>query len=286
MTDEQVEGYFNFALKLVDRAGTLVREAFEQPASAVTTKSSNIDLVTETDKAVEELLIAGLSQAFPDHKFIGEESVSGGAKVELTDSPTWIIDPIDGTTNFVHRIPLIGICVGLAIKKQLRAGIVYNPISRELFSAVKGRGATKNGFPIHVSNTQEIEKSVICSSLGIHNLTTIGEGWLDISLSNQRKTTLAGVRGHRAFGSAAINTVYVAQGSIDAYMEYGLHCWDIAAAAIILKEAGGHVIDPTGKPFNLMGRSILCAGTEKLAKDLTALLTHSEFEPEGDAIQE
>uniref|UniRef100_A0A914DBP2 Inositol-1-monophosphatase n=1 Tax=Acrobeloides nanus TaxID=290746 RepID=A0A914DBP2_9BILA len=278
MANPTEDHFFKVALRMVDRAGTLVRDAFEQPTSNVETKSSNTDLVTETDKAVEELLIRGLSKEFPDHKFIGEESVSGGQKVELTDAPTWIIDPIDGTTNFVHRIPLIGICVGLAIKKQLRAGIVYNPITRELFSAQKGKGAFKNGFPIHVSKTEELNKAVICTSLGIHNLKTLGEPWLDNALANQKKTVLAGVRGHRAFGSAAINMVYVAQGSIDAYVEYGLHCWDIAAAAMILKEAG--------KPFNLMGRTVLCAGTPSLAKELSSALTHVEMETEGDAIQE
>uniref|UniRef100_A0A914DEA3 Inositol-1-monophosphatase n=1 Tax=Acrobeloides nanus TaxID=290746 RepID=A0A914DEA3_9BILA len=260
---------------MVDRAGTLVRDAFEQPTSNVETKSSNTDLVTETDKAVEELLIRGLSKEFPDHKFIGEESVSGGQKVELTDAPTWIIDPIDGTTNFVHRIPLIGICVGLAIKKQLRAGIVYNPITRELFSAQKGKGAFKNGFPIHVSKTEACSNAVVVTQIGSIRTPEMMNSFV------QSFNSVIGdkqAHAHRAFGSAAINMVYVAQGSIDAYVEYGLHCWDIAAAAMILKEAG--------KPFNLMGRTVLCAGTPSLAKELSSALTHVEMETEGDAIQE
>jgi myo-inositol-1(or 4)-monophosphatase len=92
--------------------------------------------------------------------------------------------------------------------------------------------------------------------------------------------------GHRAFGSAAINMVYCAQGSVDAYIEYGLHSWDIAAAVVIYQEAGGIIIDPTGKPFNLMSRKILCASTESLAKEISQLFTHVEFEPEGDKMDE
>jgi myo-inositol-1(or 4)-monophosphatase len=280
-TDQQKEDeYFSAALVLVKKAGRLVRDAFDQPFSHVETKSAATDLVTETDKAVEEMLIKGLSERYPDHKFIGEESVAAGKRAEYTDAPTWIIDPIDGTTNFIHRIPQIAICVGLAIKKQLRIGIVYNPISYELFTAQCGRGAFKNGFPIHVSKTEALNKAVICSSLGIHNIPALGEAWLDTALNNNKKTTLAGVRGHRAFGSAALHMVYVAQGSIDAYVEYGLHCWDIAASSVILKEAGGVLLDPTGKEFDIMSRKVLCGGTQQICKELTNTLTHVDFEPE------
>ncbi|TKR67045.1 hypothetical protein L596_023256 [Steinernema carpocapsae] len=187
--------FFNFALELVKKAGRLVRDAFDQPSSNVQTKASNTDLVTETDQAVEAMLIKGLAAEFPEHKFIGEESVAGGQKIEYTNAPTWIIDPIDGTTNFVHRIPMVAICVGLAIKKELRAGIVYNPITNELFTAQVGRGAFKNGFPIKSSQTEVISKAVICASLGIHNMVTFGERWLEIALGNHKCQVLAGVRG-------------------------------------------------------------------------------------------
>ncbi|KAK0418813.1 hypothetical protein QR680_013786 [Steinernema hermaphroditum] len=270
--------FFNFALELVKKAGRLVRDAFDQPSSNVQTKSSNTDLVTETDQAVEEMLIKGLAAEFPDHKFIGEESVSGGQKIEFTDAPTWIIDPIDGTTNFVHRIPMIAICVGLAIKKQLRAGIVYNPITNELFCAQVGRGAFKNGFPIKSSQTEAVRESVLLLQIG-----SIRTDKLVNSFIESFKTTMVknDARGHRSFGSAAINMVYVAQGSVDAYAEYGIHAWDIAAATVIVREAGGFVIDPNGAELNVMGRKVLCAGTKKLAEELSGMLTHADFDPEG-----
>jgi len=277
---EREDEFFLFALDLVKQAGRMVKDAFAQPTSSITTKASATDLVTETDKAVEDLLINGLSKKFPDHEFIGEESVAAGKRSKFTDAPTWIIDPIDGTTNFVHRIPMIAICVGLTIKKQLRAGIVFNPITDELWTAQFGRGALKNGFPIRVSTTEALNKAVICTTLGIHNIVDKGEAWLETALGNHKKTILKGVRGHRAFGSAAINQVYVAQGSIDAYVEYGLLWWDIAASTLILTEAGGFISDPTGKPFDLFSRKVLCAGTEKLANEISSTMTHVDFDPE------
>ncbi|CAB3407038.1 unnamed protein product [Caenorhabditis bovis] len=321
--DEQ--RFVDTAIKLVQTAGTLVRTAFDSKESKVDTKSSNTDLVTETDQAVEKLLIEGLQNAFPDHRFIGEESVAGGTKIEWTDAPTWIIDPIDGTTNFVHRIPMIAICVGLAINKQLRAGIVYNPITYELYTAQVGGGAYKNGFPIHASSNKLLSKAVLCQSLGIHNRTIFGDKWLDVATANMKNQVLAGVRGyvaiclsvsdsvlilqlgsirnpvmrnsfissyssvmfdnqchgHRSFGSAAINMVMVAQGSCDGYVEYGIHAWDVAAPGVIVKEAGGALIDPTGSEFNVMSRKVLCAGTPELANDLSKILTHVDFEPEA-----
>ncbi|CAI2310757.1 unnamed protein product [Caenorhabditis sp. 36 PRJEB53466] len=278
---EEEQVFVDYAIELVKKAGTVVRTAFESAESKVDTKSSNTDLVTETDQAVEKLLIAGLSEKFTGHRFIGEESVAGGAKIEWTDAPTWIIDPIDGTTNFVHRIPMIAICVGLAIKKQLRAGIVYNPITRELYLGQVGKGAFKNGFPIRASKNQLLSKAVLCQSLGLHNRVQFGDRWLDIAQSNMRNQVMAGVRGHRSFGSAAINMVMVAQGSCDGYVEYGIHAWDVAAPAVIVTEAGGVVTDPTGAPFDVMSRKVLCAGTAELGRDLSACLTHVDFEPEA-----
>ncbi|CAP38665.2 Protein CBR-TTX-7 [Caenorhabditis briggsae] len=275
---EEEQVFVDYALELVKKAGTLVRTAFDSAESKVETKASNTDLVTETDQAVEKLLIEGLSARFKGHRFIGEESVAGGAKIEWTDAPTWIIDPIDGTTNFVHRIPMIAICVGLAIKKQLRAGIVFNPITNELYMAQVGKGAFKNGFPIRASKNESIADSVLILQLG-----SIRSPIMQNSFVESYKTVMFDKQchGHRSFGSAAINMVMVAQGSCDGYVEYGIHAWDVAAPAVIVLEAGGVVTDPTGAPFDVMSRKVLCAGTAQLGKDLSNCLTHVDFEPEA-----
>lgn len=129
-------------------------------------KSGDIDLVTETDQQVEKLLIAGLSKQFPNHKFIGEESVAGGSRCDLTNAPTWIIDPIDGTMNFVHTFPHCCISIGLFIEQKPTIGIVYNPNLEQLFTAIKGRGAFLNGKKIHVSGQKELSKAMVCYENG------------------------------------------------------------------------------------------------------------------------
>ncbi|CAD1469172.1 unnamed protein product, partial [Heterotrigona itama] len=128
----------------------IVREKINQPMDAMT-KSCEVDLVTEWDQKVEKLLVDGISSKFPDHKFIGEEATSLGTKVELTDAPTWIIDPIDGTMNFVHGLPHTCISIALLINKTTEIGVVYNPILEQFFSARRGQGAFLNGAPIRVS---------------------------------------------------------------------------------------------------------------------------------------
>lgn len=124
-------------------------------------KSGEIDLVTESDQEVEKLLISGLSQQFPDHKFIGEESVAGGSQCDLTNAPTWIIDPIDGTMNFVHSFPHCCISVGLFIDQNPEIGIVYNPSLEQLFTAVRGRGSYLNGKRMQVSGQTELSKAMV-----------------------------------------------------------------------------------------------------------------------------
>ncbi|KAI1710157.1 inositol monophosphatase family domain-containing protein [Ditylenchus destructor] len=262
----QEDVFFRTALDLVNKAGQLVRDAFHQPASNVTCKGEATDLVTETDKLVEDTIVSGLSAKFPDHMFIGEESTAAGKQNVLTDSPTWIIDPIDGTNNFVHRVPLLAICVGLAVKKKLRAGIIYNPISTELFSAQAGKGATKNGFPIRVSKIKALNKAIICTPLGAHpgNIAKRGVGILDTVLENRRKSTLAGVHGQLVLGSAAINMAYLAQGSVDAYVDYGLRAWDYAAGVVIVREAGGLVVDPSASTSNSLSNYTTFAEVQQI----------------------
>uniref|UniRef100_A0A1I8BZ03 Inositol-1-monophosphatase n=1 Tax=Meloidogyne hapla TaxID=6305 RepID=A0A1I8BZ03_MELHA len=255
-TTKEEDEFFLFALSVVREAGNLVKTAFAKPVGTVYTKASATDFVTETDRAVEELLIGKISARFPGHKFIGEEGASTGKRYEFTDAPT---------------VPFLGICVGLTIGKQLRAGIVYNPITDELYSAQTGRGAFKNGFQIHASSAKGLKEAVICQSQGIHNIREKGQEWLDIMLENQRKLILSGIHGNRSFGAASINMVFLAEGSIDAYVECGLHSWDMAAAVVIVRE---------GTPFNLMSRKVLCAGTPELAKEFSELLKHMDFAPE------
>ncbi|KAG8034501.1 hypothetical protein G9C98_007577 [Cotesia typhae] len=149
MAKHDEDFYFNFALKLALEAGHVLK-GVTFARKTVTQKLGNWDLVTEYDRKIEDIIIGKLKQQFPEHKFIGEES-TGKDLPELTDDPTWIIDPIDGTTNFIHNFPQICVVIGLSINKEMRIGIVYNPVLDQLFTARKGRGSFLNGRPLKTS---------------------------------------------------------------------------------------------------------------------------------------
>ncbi|XP_071528089.1 inositol monophosphatase 2 isoform X2 [Panulirus ornatus] len=267
---------FSVALKLVKEAGNLVRDAIKKK-KRIETKSSAVDLVTESDKAVEKLLISGLSSAFPDHKFIGEESVAAGGKCVLTDEPTWIIDPIDGTMNFVHSFPYTCISVGLWVKKEAEVGIVYNAVLEQMFTALKGQGAFLNNEKISVSGETELSQALIFSEIG----SSLDPEKVDTVLTNIT-TLIPKVHGIRGMGSAALAMVNIAAGYGDVFYHFGLCCWDMAAGALILREAGGYLCDTQGGPFDLMRRRVLCASTQELAEKMAKLL--KQYQPERDGV--
>ncbi|RXN01084.1 Inositol monophosphatase 1 [Acipenser ruthenus] len=202
--------------------------------------------------------------------FIGEESVAAGESSILTDNPTWIIDPIDGTTNFVHRFPFVAVSIGFAVKKELEFGVVYSCMDDKMYTARKGRGAFCNGVQLKVSGQEDITKSLIITELGSNrNPDTVRR-----VLANMDRLLCVPVHGIRAVGTAAVNMCLVATGGADAYYEIGIHCWDMAAAAVIVTEAGGVVMDVTGGPFDLMSRRLITASSraigERIAKELQA----------------
>ncbi len=260
---DDISTFHKAALKLIQEAGNKINEAINDRGKVISEKLSPTDLVTETDKAVETLLVDGLRQQFPEHQFIGEEDKSAQRDVgEFTNCPTWIIDPIDGTMNFVHSNPMVSISVCLAINKQLVIGIISLPVLGRLYSAIKGQGATMNGKPIKVSNCTEVGQAQV-----------IFEAWSrDGQVSEQRQINnfsqiVAKAHSIRCMGSAAINLAFLANGHCDLYHHVGLHCWDVAAGAVIVREAGGVVLDPSGREFDLMSRRMLVASSQALVQD-------------------
>jgi myo-inositol-1(or 4)-monophosphatase len=228
-------------------------------------KESFADLVTETDKAVERFLFSELKRHFPNYRFIGEETSS---KVGLTSDPTWIIDPIDGTMNFVHTFPFVCVSIGLTVNKIPILGIVYSPFLDKLYTARKGFGAYCNGKPIKVRNN--------CNSLNDALLFCEFGSQRDEEKRNAVYRNLEAIgwmcHGIRCLGSAALNLCSIAEGFADGYWEFGLHVWDMAAAVVILSESGGIAIDTKGGPLDILSRRIIGACSEKIAKELSAAL--------------
>ncbi|XP_033854387.2 inositol monophosphatase 1-like isoform X1 [Acipenser ruthenus] len=255
------------------QAGEVICEALKNQIS-VMSKSSPVDLVTETDQKVESMIISSIREKFPTHSFIGEESVAAGAASKLTDNPTWIIDPIDGTTNFVHRFPFVAVSIGFAVNKQIEFGIIYSCVEDKMYTGKKGKGAFCNGEQLKVSGQEDITKSLILTEVGYKQNPDIAK----TMFSNMERLVCIPVHGIllcssiRAVGTAAVNMCLVATGGADAYYHIGIHCWDMAAGAVIVTEAGGVVMDINGGPFDLMSRRLITASSkaigERIAKEI------------------
>ncbi|KAF7988453.1 hypothetical protein HCN44_001026 [Aphidius gifuensis] len=269
-----LDEYYDVAFDLVKQAGDIIRDRINRPKD-IMIKSCEVDLVTESDQQVEKLFMDGITAKFPDHRFIGEETTSSGEKVQLTNSPTWVIDPIDGTMNFVHALPHTCISVALLIEKITEIAFIYNPVLEQLFTARRGQGAFMNGKPIKVSGEKELKKALLMQEMG----TSRDPEKMKIVFENFQIFT-SKVHGMRALGSAALNMCMVALGGADANFEFGIHIWDIAAGDLIVREAGGVCLDPAGGKLDLLSRRVLCASSIELAKEISVLI--SQYYPERD----
>uniref|UniRef100_A0A1B6KSK4 Inositol-1-monophosphatase n=2 Tax=Graphocephala atropunctata TaxID=36148 RepID=A0A1B6KSK4_9HEMI len=258
--------YFEVVLNITKDAGEIINEKIWQVKN-VEIKFSAVDFVTETDREIEEKFKREISAKFPDHKFIGEEATGDGEKVQLTDSPTWIIDPIDGTMNFVHGYPYVCISVALLVNKETQIGIVYNPVMNQLFTARKGQGSFYNGKPMRVSAVKELSEAVISTEVGLSR----NEEKLRV-IADNIKTFIPLAQGIRAVGACAMNMALVALGGADAFYEFGPHAWDMAAGDLLIREAGGVVIDPSGGALDLMSRRVVAASTRELADQIVSKL--------------
>lgn len=203
------------------------------------------DLVSYVDRTAEEILVKELSAIFPEAGFIVEENTVSSKK-----EFNWIVDPLDGTTNFIHGIPCYSVSIGLEKNGGMIAGVVLEVSRNECFSAEKGKGAFLNGEPIKVSERKTLSESLIATGFPIYNFTRIEE-YLPALQFFMQKT-----HGLRRIGSAATDLCYLACGRVDAFFEYNLNPWDVAAGAIIVKEAGGEVRDFSGGNNWLFGKEI------------------------------
>uniref|UniRef100_A0A1A7YZP7 Inositol-1-monophosphatase n=2 Tax=Iconisemion striatum TaxID=60296 RepID=A0A1A7YZP7_9TELE len=263
------------AVAVARKAGEVVQEALAGDRK-VMTKSSAVDLVTQTDQKVEQLIIQSVKEKFPTHRFIGEESVAAGEACVLTNDPTWIIDPIDGTTNFVHSFPFVAVSIGFSVNQQVEVGVVYSCLEDKMFTARRGRGAFCNGEPLQVSDQTDIHQSIIATEFGSNRNPEVVDK-IFCSLKNVLNLPVHGVR---SAGTAAINMCLVASGCVEAYYEIGMHVWDIAAGSLIVSEAGGLVMDVDGGHVDLMSRRVVAANNRSIAEKIVKEIVH--FKPPRD----
>ncbi|NNC95342.1 MAG: inositol monophosphatase [Chitinophagales bacterium] len=236
------------AIPIIKEAGKFIRdESTRWSIKDIEMKGRN-DIVTYVDKTSQQMLVDNLSKLIPDCGFITEEDVTKDKEKEYT----WIIDPLDGTTNFVYGIPLYAVSVALAHKGKTVAGIVYEINNDECFYAWLNGGSYLNGKPILISQTAEIGDAILATGIPTSNFS-MKRQYFDC-LTDLVEVT----RGIRRLGSAAVDLCYVASGRFDLYFEVGLSPWDVAAGALIVEEAGGVVNSFDGEGNFLNGREILC----------------------------
>ncbi len=223
----------------------LMRHYGKLNASQISQKSRN-DFVTEVDKASEKLIISLIRKEFPRHAIQGEE---GG--VSAGDDTCWVIDPLDGTSNYIHQFPLFSISIGIRTGNETVAGVVYDPLHKELFAAAKGQGASLNGRPIRVSQVPKLSEALMTTGIPFRARDRFEE-----YIESLKRVSYASA-GMRRGGSAALDLAYVACGRFDGFWEINLSPWDIAAGEALVREAGGRITDVWGKDAFLTNGDVL-----------------------------
>jgi myo-inositol-1(or 4)-monophosphatase len=251
----------NIAVRAARRAGAIInRAALGGDALVVRAKRVN-DYVTQIDRAAEEAIIEIARKAYPDHGFLAEESGTTAKDAEYR----WIIDPLDGTTNFIHGFPQYGVSIGIEHRGTLAHAVVYDPLKNELFTASKGRGAFLNDRRVRVSKCTRLQDALIGTGFPFKEVSRLE------LYTKQLARLMQSSAGIRRAGAAALDLAYVACGRLDGFWELGLSPWDMAAGVLLIQEAGGLVGDLEGEA-RFMESGDICAGTPKIFPALLGAL--------------
>ncbi|MBW4534639.1 MAG: inositol monophosphatase [Pleurocapsa minor HA4230-MV1] len=250
-TSEQLQIFLDVATASVLAAGAVLKERWGK-LNDIQEKGRPGDLVTEADKLAEAEVLKVLKRHLPEHQILAEES---GALGNADSEYLWAIDPLDGTTNYAHGLPLVATSVGLMINGVPAVGAVYNPFSDELFQAATGLGATCNRRPIRVSATKELSKSLLITGFAYDRRETNDNNYAEFC----HLTHLT--QGVRRLGCASMDLAGVACGRLDGYWERGIQPWDMAAGIVILREAGGKVTAYDGSPLDIASGRILATNS-------------------------
>src|SRR5271165_3390960 len=250
----------NIGMRAARRAGDLiVRSLSRLDSLKIDTKGRN-DFVTDIDRKAEAEIIATIRRGHPDHAFLAEESGRSGGDSEFV----WIIDPLDGTTNFLHGFPTFAVSIALQQRGRLQQAVVYDPMRQEFFTASRGDGAQLEGKKIRVSSQRTLEGSLIGTGLPFRAGAHVDEYLAML------KVIMATAAGVRRPGAAALDLAYVAAGRLDGFWEFGLSPWDTAAGTLLIQEAGGRIGTPAGAEYAL-GPNVI-AGNPKIYEELLAAL--------------
>ena len=257
--------YTKFAIDTAKKAG-LIQMSYFGNITEIKKKSNHIDILTEADTKSEELIVKEISQLYPNHSIVSEES-----KDIYKDSEyKWIIDPLDGTTNFAHNLPIFAVSIALLKNNNIISGVVYNPAADKCFYAEINKGAYLNDNKINISSSTTLGDSLLATGFPyLHD----SRYHLSFELF---KDFYDKTRGIRRLGAAALDLCFVAMGRFDGFYEFELNSWDIAAGSLIVKEAGGLVTDWDGKKAPLNGKRIL-ASNKRIHEEMIVVLTEHKY---------
>jgi len=239
------------AVSIAHEAGVIVRDSFPRTALAHVGFKGAVNPVTETDVAVEELIVARLRATFPDHRILAEEG--DGDEWRVPGLPLWLIDPLDGTNNFAHGFPHLGISLALLVESQPVVGVIHDPLRGETFAATVGGGTTLDGRPVHVSSVERLESAFLATGFPYDRRTAPDNNVERLDHFLRRSL------GVRRAGAAVLDLAYVACGRLDGFWEIRLKPWDVAAGMLLVREAGGKVTDFEGGPDCLSGEFIVAS---------------------------
>jgi myo-inositol-1(or 4)-monophosphatase len=251
------------AVKAARRAGNFInRSARDLDLLTITTKGPK-DFVSEVDRTAEATIVETILDAYPDHAILAEEGTAKGANADAEN--LWIIDPLDGTTNFLHGFPQYCVSIGLQQRGQITQAVIYDPVRNDLFTATRGRGAFLNDRRIRVSKRDHLRDCLIGTGFPFRD-----GAYLDTYL-RMMKAMIEQTAGLRRPGAAALDLAYVAAGFYDGFWEVGLNPWDVAAGSLLVQEAGGLIGDLAGEGDFLHGGQVICANPKVFAQMVTAL---------------
>jgi myo-inositol-1(or 4)-monophosphatase len=255
----------NIAVRAARSAGSVINRAFEQVDKIeIESKGAN-DFVTNVDVSAEQAIIETLQKSYPDHSIVSEEF---GVITGKNSDFQWVIDPLDGTTNFVKGIPHFSVSIALKVKGKLDQAVVYDPIRGELFTASRGKGAQLNGFRIRVGQAKELNGAIIATGFPFRAKQHVD------AYFNMLKSLFIKTSDVRRAGSAALDLAYVAAGRVDGYFEIGLKPWNTSAGELLVIEAGGLVTDFTGGHNHTSSGNIVASSPRLLKELLTDIRPH------------
>tara|TARA_Y100001970_G_C14234653_1_gene860995 strand:+ start:717 stop:1532 length:816 start_codon:yes stop_codon:yes gene_type:complete len=259
--------FLNFAINTAKKAGQIQMSYFGNYGSLLS-KSSNIDLVTKADLKSEEFIIKSIQDSFPSHSILSEEI----GEIDSDSEYLWIIDPLDGTTNFAHNLPIFSVSIGLVKKGQgTICGTVYNPAADKLFYAIKNKGAFLNDLPISVTSSNTLSESLLVTGFPYSH-----DKFYDLSFSIF-KDFYDKTQGVRRLGAASLDLCFVAMGRFDGFYEFNLKSWDICAGSLIAQEAGATCSDWDNSSLPRSGKRVLCSNG-KIHNEMIKILNKDKYQ--------